>query len=71
MEAVRTVLTDAIEQGGTTLRDFVGSTGQPGYFAQRLKVYGREGAPCVDCGTTLKGLKIGQRATVYCPICQQ
>jgi formamidopyrimidine-DNA glycosylase len=70
-EAVRTVLTDAIEQGGTTLRDFVGSTGQPGYFAQRLKVYGREGAPCLDCGTTLKGLKIGQRATVYCPICQQ
>jgi formamidopyrimidine-DNA glycosylase len=70
-EAVRTVLADAIEQGGTTLRDFVGSTGRPGYFSQRLKVYGREGEACLDCGTTLKGLKIGQRATVYCPICQQ
>jgi len=69
--AVRIVLTDAIEQGGTTLRDFVGSSGRPGYFAQRLKVYGREGAACLDCGSTLKGIKIGQRATVYCPICQQ
>lgn len=70
VEAVRTVLTRAIEQGGTTLRDFVDSEGKPGYFAQELMVYGRGGEPCVRCETTLKEVRLGQRSTVYCPGCQ-
>jgi formamidopyrimidine-DNA glycosylase len=69
--AVREVLAAAIRDGGTTLRDFVDGSGRPGYFGRSLKVYGRDGEPCVDCGTTLKGLRTGQRATVYCPKCQQ
>jgi formamidopyrimidine-DNA glycosylase len=69
--SVREVLGAAIESGGTTLRDFVDGAGRPGYFAQALKVYGRAGEACIDCGSTLKGLRLGQRATVYCPICQQ
>jgi formamidopyrimidine-DNA glycosylase len=69
--SVREVLCAAIERGGTTLRDFVDGAGRPGYFAQSLKVYGREGQACGDCGALLKGLRLGQRATVYCPICQQ
>lgn len=69
--AVRDVLTQAIRQGGTTLRDFVDGSGKKGYFSQSLNVYGREGQPCHQCGSLLKGLRIGQRATVYCPKCQQ
>jgi formamidopyrimidine-DNA glycosylase len=68
--AVRQVLGAAIAMGGTTLRDFVNQDGQPGYFKQSLWVYGREGEPCKVCGTTLKGIRQGQRATVYCPVCQ-
>jgi formamidopyrimidine-DNA glycosylase len=69
-EAIRTVLEGAITMGGTTLRDFVNHDGQPGYFRQSLYVYGREGQPCKVCGTSLKGLRIGQRASVFCPKCQ-
>lgn len=67
---VKTVLGWAIERGGTTLRDFVGADGRPGYFQQELLVYGREGEPCRRCSETLKGLRITGRATVYCPKCQ-
>jgi formamidopyrimidine-DNA glycosylase len=69
-EVIKAVLTRAIEQGGTTLRDFVGSDGKPGYFKQELKVYGRSGLPCLACGSTLKELRLGQRSSVYCPHCQ-
>ena len=69
-QAVRYVLSEAITMGGTTLRDFVNSEGNPGYFKQWLNVYGREGEPCRVCGTLLKGLRTGQRATVYCSSCQ-
>ena len=69
--ATRETLTAAIDQGGTTLRDFVGSDGRPGYFVNELFVYGREGKPCQRCGSLLKGLRIGQRSTVYCPDCQR
>jgi formamidopyrimidine-DNA glycosylase len=69
-EAIRSVLNMAIEVGGTTLRDYVGSSGDPGYFKQQLYVYGRAGMPCRRCGTPLKGLRLGQRASVYCPNCQ-
>ncbi len=68
---VKQVLTDAIERGGTTLRDFLDESGQPGYFAQELMVYGRAGQPCKRCGTTLKTRQIGQRASAYCPSCQR
>ncbi|WP_303853199.1 zinc finger domain-containing protein, partial [Salinicola salarius] len=57
-------------QGGTTLRDFVSGTGEPGYFAQRLNVYGRAGEPCRHCGIALRHIVLGQRATVYCTFCQ-
>ena len=67
---IKEVLAEAIKQGGTTLRDFVNSEGQPGYFQQSLDVYGRGGKPCKKCGTTLKELKLGQRSSVYCPSCQ-
>ena len=67
---IKTVLDRAITVGGTTLRDFVGGDGQPGYFAQTLKVYGRGGQPCVSCMTPLKETRQGQRTTVYCPRCQ-
>ncbi|MEH6580696.1 MAG: bifunctional DNA-formamidopyrimidine glycosylase/DNA-(apurinic or apyrimidinic site) lyase [Halioglobus sp.] len=68
---IKRVLTSAIEQGGTTLRDFVGGDGKPGYFAQQLAVYGREGLPCRGCGEPLRGRSLGQRATVFCIACQR
>lgn len=70
-EAIRQVLAAAIEQGGTTLRDFVGGDGKPGYFAQKLNVYGKEGEPCPGCGKTIKQLVLGQRSTYYCSHCQR
>jgi formamidopyrimidine-DNA glycosylase len=70
VEAIQHVLQFAINQGGTTLKDFVNSEGKPGYFAQKLNVYGRAGLPCLKCQTTLKHLKLGQRSTVFCERCQ-
>ena len=70
-ECVRNVLNSAIQMGGTTLRDYVGSSGDPGYFKQSLNVYGREGELCNLCDSKLESLRLGQRATVYCPKCQQ
>jgi formamidopyrimidine-DNA glycosylase len=64
------LLRESIKQGGTTLRDFVGGNNQPGYFKQSLKVYGREGENCYDCSFPIKGQRIGQRASAYCPNCQ-
>lgn len=69
--AIVEVLGSAIEQGGTTLKDFVNSDGKPGYFKQSLAVYGRGGEPCLSCGRDLQELKIAQRATVYCKSCQR
>ena len=68
--AIRETLTEAIAAGGSTLRDFVGSDGRPGYFQQQYFVYGREGEPCRVCGSTVKKMVMGQRATFYCPRCQ-
>ncbi len=68
---IQAVLHTAIQQGGTTLRDFRQEDGQPGYFAQQLLVYGKEGEPCPKCGTTIKQQRIGQRASCYCPRCQR
>lgn len=68
---IKQVLTSAIEQGGTTLRDFVGGDGKPGYFAQQLYVYGRAGQPCKACGAALREIRLGQRSSVYCVTCQR
>ncbi len=67
---IKLVLSEAIKQGGTTLKDFVGGDGKPGYFQQQLNVYGRGGQACSHCKSTLKEVRIGQRSTVYCPNCQ-
>lgn len=69
--AVEEVLTEAVAQGGTTIRDFATPEGNFGYFQVRLAVYGRSGEPCPRCGTSLRGAMIGQRATVWCPSCQR
>lgn len=69
--AIKKVLAKAIKVGGTTLRDFTGSNGDPGYFKQSLKVYGRGGLPCEICAKTLKEIRLGQRTTVYCTHCQK
>ena len=68
---IKQVLGDAIEQGGTTLRDFVGGDGSPGYFAQQLRVYGRDGQLCRVCQTQLKEIRQGGRSTVLCTQCQR
>jgi formamidopyrimidine-DNA glycosylase len=67
---IRAVLGSSIEQGGTTLRDFVNEDGQPGYFAQSLRVYGRTGEPCKVCGEPVRQALIGQRSSFYCARCQ-
>ena len=70
VDAIRFVLQRSITQGGTTLRDFVGGDGKPGYFQQQLLVYGRGGQPCVECGKALKEVRMNDRTTVYCVDCQ-
>ena len=67
---IKAVLLRSIEQGGTTLRDFLQTDGKPGYFAQELQVYGRTGEPCRACGTPIVSGKHGQRSTFWCPRCQ-
>lgn len=70
MENIKVTLEIAIQQGGTTLKDFAQADGKPGYFAQELLVYGKAGEPCPECGTIIDTLKIGQRNTFFCPLCQ-
>jgi len=69
--AIRETLQDALAAGGSTLRDFVGSDGAPGYFQQQYLVYDRSGEPCRRCGTPIRHLVQGQRSTYYCPGCQR
>jgi formamidopyrimidine-DNA glycosylase len=69
--AIREVLSESIAQGGTTLRDFLHSDSQPGYFRQRLFVYGRGGKPCRVCGQSIRSAVLGQRATYWCGTCQR
>ena len=68
---IRRLLTWAIERGGTTLRDFVNSDGEPGYFQLELDVYGRAGAPCRQCQRQLTEVRLSGRSTVYCKHCQR
>lgn len=70
--AIRLTLTDALESGGSTLRDYVGASGEPGaYFTIHAAVYERAGQPCRLCGTPIRRIVQGQRATYFCPHCQK
>lgn len=68
--AIKQVLTQAIASGGTTLKDFTNGEGKPGYFKQKLQVYGRAGDTCLVCDNTIKHIQQGQRTSFYCPHCQ-
>lgn len=70
-QAIKQVLRESIAQGGTTLRDFLTSDGQPGYFGLHLRVYGRGGEPCPICGKPILQIRQGQRSTYYCGNCQR
>lgn len=69
--AVRRILAEALALGGTTLRDFRDAHGMAGQFQSHAKVYGREGAPCVVCGTRIRRIVQAQRSTFFCPTCQR
>ncbi len=69
--SIKQVLAAAIEQGGTTLRDFSSADGSPGYFALSLNVYGRAGDPCPGCGRPIRQSRIGQRSSFFCNHCQR
>ncbi|WLS78860.1 bifunctional DNA-formamidopyrimidine glycosylase/DNA-(apurinic or apyrimidinic site) lyase [Erwinia pyri] len=71
VDTIKAVLLRSIEQGGTTLRDFLQTDGKPGYFAQELQVYGRAGEPCRVCSTPIQSARHAQRSTFYCPLCQK
>lgn len=71
VETIPSVLSEAIALGGSTLRDFVNSSGQPGYFQQTLHVYGRSGEPCGQCGRQIQSEVLGGRASAFCPVCQR
>ncbi len=67
---IKATLSAAIEAGGSSLRDFFGADGNPGYFQQTYFVYGRADAPCRECGAPIVKIKQGQRSTFYCSCCQ-
>lgn len=69
--SIKTILSAAIEAGGSSLRDFVKCDGSPGYFQQQYWVYGRANQPCRICGSMIKQIKQGQRSSFYCPECQK
>ncbi len=70
LHAIKRVLKKSIQQGGTTLKDFKKVDGKPGYFAQKLYVYGRAGQDCLKCSQTLAHCNVDSRTTSYCPKCQ-
>jgi formamidopyrimidine-DNA glycosylase len=71
VHAIKSVLKEAIQIGGTTLRDYVSATGTPGYFKQKLFVYERAKQPCRVCKTPIKQVAQGQRSTYWCATCQR
>lgn len=70
-QEIRLTLREAIKKGGSTLRDFVNSSGEPGYFQQHYFVYGRAGEACRKCGGPVRQIRQGQRSSFYCPACQK
>ena len=71
VDAVRDTLTEAIAKGGSTLRDYVDSRGERGYFQLHYYVYGRVNEPCRVCGSLIRSVRLGGRASCYCPRCQR
>ncbi len=71
VEQIQATLSEAIQAGGSSLRDFYGADGNPGYFQQHYFVYGRTGLPCERCQNNIKQIKQGQRSTFFCPNCQR
>ena len=73
VEIIRQVLVEAIEVGGSTLRDYAAADGALGYFQHRFKAYGREGEPCLTprCGGVIARIVQGGRSTFFCPMCQR
>jgi formamidopyrimidine-DNA glycosylase len=71
VQSIKEVLAEAVEIGGTTLRDYVNAEGTPGYFAQKLFVYERARAPCRVCKSPIKQFTQGQRSTYWCAVCQR
>lgn len=70
--AILTTLSNALESGGSTLRNYTGTQGEPGaYFEIHAAVYDRENLPCRTCGTPIRKIVQGQRATFFCPKCQR
>ncbi|MEM9555650.1 MAG: bifunctional DNA-formamidopyrimidine glycosylase/DNA-(apurinic or apyrimidinic site) lyase [Acidobacteriota bacterium] len=70
-DAVRSVLADAVAEGGTTLNDFTDGEGNAGYFQVSLRAYGREDEPCARCETPIRRIVQSNRSTFYCPRCQR
>jgi formamidopyrimidine-DNA glycosylase len=71
VDEIRVTLAEAIQLGGSSLRDFVDASGNPGYFQQTYWVYGRAGEPCRRCGATIRQIRQGQRSSFYCGNCQK
>ena len=72
VQSIKEILQEAIAKGGTTLQDFSNVNGKPGYFAQKLSVYGKANNPCPNkCNTVIKKIIQNQRASYYCPKCQK
>ena len=71
VHSIKDTLSDALDAGGTTIRDYQSVDGTEGYFKVSLQVYGREGMPCTTCTTPIKRIASAQRQTVYCPKCQR
>ena len=71
VDEIRATLAEAIDKGGSTLRDYVDTSGRAGEFQLDYAVYGREGEPCPHCGTPVRAIRQGQRSTFFCPACQR
>ena len=69
-QEIKNTLNDALNAGGSSLRDFFGTDGNPGYFQQEYFVYGRTDEPCKVCGKPIKNIRLGQRSTFFCVHCQ-
>lgn len=70
VKQIKNILKKAIQQGGTTLKDFSNADGKPGYFSQSLKIYGKAGSSCPTCKSPIQIIRVGQRSTYFCNHCQ-
>jgi formamidopyrimidine-DNA glycosylase len=70
-DAIRGILTHAIQLGGSSISDYVNARGERGWFQMEHRVYGREGEPCANCGRPIRKILVAQRGTHYCPHCQK